>query len=39
VEAFVRECVADPAREHGCYLASGALQGVEDVVKMKESAR
>lgn len=36
VETAVRERLAEPAQRHGCYLASGALWGVEDIAKMKE---
>lgn len=35
LEAAVRDLLADPAQRHGCYLPSGALWGVDDIVKMQ----
>jgi predicted dinucleotide-utilizing enzyme len=35
VESDVREILRDPAQTHGCYLASGALWGVDDILKLK----
>lgn len=35
LEAAIREMLRDPAQTHGCYLASGALWGVEDILKLQ----